>query len=59
MYCLSFYLIQIQSYHAFSDMAVDNWCLSLNISNDVCQPTRGLFGWAEKSLWPTKYYNFN
>ena len=29
MYCLSVYLIQIQSYRAFSKMAVDHWCLSL------------------------------
>ena len=29
MYCLSVYLIQIQSYCAFSNMAVDHWCLSL------------------------------
>ena len=29
MYCLSIYLIQIQSYRAFSNMAVDHWCLSL------------------------------
>ena len=31
MYCLSVYLIQIQSYRAFSNMAVDHWCLSLSI----------------------------
>ena len=30
MYCLSVYLIQIQSYRAFSKMAVDHWCLSLS-----------------------------
>ena len=30
MYCLSVYLIQIQSYHHFSNMAVDHWCLSLS-----------------------------
>ena len=29
MYCLSVYLIQIQSYRAFSKTAVDHWCLSL------------------------------
>ena len=29
MYCLSVYLIQIHSYRAFSNMAVDHWCLSL------------------------------
>ena len=29
MYCLSVYLIQIQSYRTFSKMAVDHWCLSL------------------------------
>ena len=29
MYCLSVYLTQIQSYHAFTNMAVDHWCLSL------------------------------
>ena len=29
MYCLSVYLIQIQSYHASSKMALDHWCLSL------------------------------
>ena len=29
MYCLSVYLIQIQSYHAFSKMTEDHWCLSL------------------------------
>ena len=27
MYCLSVYLIQIQSYRAFSKVAVDHWCL--------------------------------
>ena len=30
MYCLSVNLIQIQSYRAFSKMAVDHWCLSLS-----------------------------
>ena len=29
MYCLSIYLIQIQSYPAFPNMAVEHWCLSL------------------------------
>ena len=29
MFCLSVYLIQIKSYSAFSNMAVDHWCLSL------------------------------
>ena len=32
MYCLSVYLIQIQSYRAFSKIAVDHWCLSLTIA---------------------------
>ena len=31
MYWLSIYLIQIQSYRAFSKMAVDHWCLSLRL----------------------------
>ena len=31
MYCLSVYLIQIQSYRVFSKIAVDHWCLSLNL----------------------------
>ena len=29
MYCLSVYLILIQSYRAFSKTAADHWCLSL------------------------------
>ena len=35
MYCLSVYLIQIQSYRAFSNMALDHWCLSLSISKSL------------------------
>ena len=32
----------------------------LNMSNNVChQTTRGHIDWSDKSLWPTKYYNFN
>ena len=34
MHCLSVYLIQIQSYRAFSKMAVDHWCLSLRGLSD-------------------------
>ena len=34
MYCLSVYLIQIQSYRAFSKMAVDHWCLSLRVPRE-------------------------
>ena len=30
MYCLSVYLIQTQGYHAFPNMAVEHWCLSLS-----------------------------
>ena len=30
MFYLSVYLIHIKSYPAFSNMAVDHWCLSLN-----------------------------
>ena len=30
MYGLSIYLIQIQSYRAFSNITVDHWCLSLS-----------------------------
>ena len=33
VYCLSVHLIQIQSYRAFSNMAVDHWCLSLNTAS--------------------------
>ena len=36
MYCLSFYLIQIQSYRSFSNMAVDHWCLSLMCTTCRC-----------------------
>ena len=31
MYCLSVYLIKIQSYPVFSNMALDHWCLSLRV----------------------------
>ena len=38
MYCLSVYLIKIQSYHAFSKTAVDHWCLSLRIDTGGWAP---------------------
>ena len=42
MYCLSVYLIQIHSYRAFSNMAVDHWCLSLKESEFPARTTHTL-----------------
>ena len=59
MYCLSVYLIEIQSYRAFSNMAVDHWCLSLIplISLELLTSISSantiislLFRWDEKEL---------
>ena len=42
MYCLSVYLIQIQSYRAFSNMALDHWCLSLRVKGQGWYCTKPL-----------------
>ena len=52
MYCLFVYLIQIQSYHAFSNMVVDHWCLSLSPRGHGQKSLKNVF-----PIWVKKKWN--